>query len=102
MFRHGLYRSIRPLRAALSVDSALLALRPEERRQCACDYGRNRRRGRFNIKRKEREAEETYNSMIEHMKDLNVVALHGGTVRNKTIYNPTVPMFIPDFLKVVA
>ena len=55
-----------------------------------------------NIKRKEREAEETYNSMIEHMKDLNAAALHGGTVRNKTIYNPTVPMFIPDFLKVAA
>ena len=55
-----------------------------------------------NIKRKEREAEETYNSMIEHMKDLNAAALHGGTVRNKTIYSPTVPMFIPDFLKVAA
>lgn len=55
-----------------------------------------------NIKRKEREAEETYNSMIEHMKDLNSAALHGGTVRNKTTYRPTVPMFIPDFLKVAA
>ena len=55
-----------------------------------------------NIKRKEREAEETYNSMIEHMKDLNAAALHGGTVRNKTTYAPTVPMFIPDFLKVAA
>ena len=55
-----------------------------------------------NIKRKEREAEETYNSMIEHMKDLNSAALHGGTVRNKTVYAPTVPMFIPDFLKVAA
>ena len=55
-----------------------------------------------NIKRKEREAEETYNSMIEHMKDLNSAAIHGGTVRNKTTYAPTVPMFIPDFLKVAA
>lgn len=55
-----------------------------------------------NIKRKEREAEETYNSMIEHMKDLNSAALHGGTVRNKTTYQPTVPMFIPDFMKVAA
>ena len=55
-----------------------------------------------NIKRKEREAEETYNAMIEHMKDLNAAALHGGTVRNKTAYIPTVPMFIPDFLKVAA
>lgn len=55
-----------------------------------------------NIKRKEREAEETYNSMIEHMKDLNSAALHGGSVRNKTTYQPTVPMTIPDFLKVAA
>ena len=55
-----------------------------------------------NIKRKEREAEETYASMIEHMKDLNAAALHGGAVRNKTAYAPTVPMFIPDFLKVAA
>ena len=55
-----------------------------------------------NIKRKEREAEETYNSMIEYMKDLNAAALHGGTLRNKTTYSPTVPMFIPDFLKVAA
>ena len=55
-----------------------------------------------NIKRKEREAEETYNNMIEHMKDLNAAALHGGAVRNKTAYAPKVPMFIPDFLKVAA
>jgi hypothetical protein len=55
-----------------------------------------------NIKRKEREAEETYNSMIEHMKDLNAAALHGGTVRNQTRYAPTVPMFIPDFMKAAA
>lgn len=55
-----------------------------------------------NIKRKEREAEETYNAMIEHMKDLNSAALHGGVVRNKTDYNPTIPMLIPDFLKVAA
>ena len=52
-----------------------------------------------NIKRKEREAEETYNSMIEHMKDLNAAALHGGQVRNKTAYKPTVPMMIPDFMR---
>ena len=55
-----------------------------------------------NIKRKEREAEETYNSMIEHMKDLNSAALHGGSVRNKATYTPTVPMFIPNFLKVAS
>lgn len=55
-----------------------------------------------NIKRKEREAEDTYNSMIEHMKDLNAAALHGGTVRNQTRYEPTIPMFIPDFIKVAA
>ena len=55
-----------------------------------------------NIKRKEREAEETYNNMIEHMKDLNAAALHGGTVRNKTEYKPTVAMTIPDFLRCAA
>lgn len=55
-----------------------------------------------NIKRKDREAEETYNSMIEHMKDLNAAALQGGSVRNKTTYNPTVPMVIPVFMKVAA
>jgi len=55
-----------------------------------------------NIKRKEREAEETYNNMIEHMKDLNSAALHGGTVRNKTEYAPSVPMVIPDFMRIAA
>ena len=55
-----------------------------------------------NIKRKEREAEETYNNMIEHMKDLNAAALHGGTVRNKTEYLPTVAMEIPDFMRCAA
>lgn len=55
-----------------------------------------------NIKRKEREAEETYNNMIEHMKDLNAAALHGGTVRNKTEYEPTVAMTIPDFMRCAA
>jgi SNF2 family DNA or RNA helicase len=55
-----------------------------------------------NIKRKEREAEETYNNMIEHMKDLNAAALHGGTVRNKTEYAPSVEMVIPDFLRIAA
>ena len=55
-----------------------------------------------NIKRKEREAEETYNSMIEHMKDLNAAALHGASLRNKTEYKPTVPMVIPDFLRSAA
>jgi hypothetical protein len=55
-----------------------------------------------NIKRKEREAEETYNNMIEHMKDLNAAALHGGTVRNKTEYEPKVAMTIPDFLRMAA
>jgi hypothetical protein len=52
-----------------------------------------------NIKRKECEAEETYNNMIAHMKELNAAALHGGSVRNKTDYLPTVPMTIPNFLK---
>ena len=51
-----------------------------------------------NIKRKEREAEETYNSMIEHIKDLNAAALHGGSLRNKTTYHPDVPMVLPSFL----
>ena len=55
-----------------------------------------------NIKRKEREAEETYNNMIEHMKDLNAAALHGGTVRNKTEYAPSVPMVIPEFMRIAA
>jgi hypothetical protein len=51
-----------------------------------------------NIKRKEREAEETYNSMIEHMKDLNASALHGGQVRNKTAYEPKLSVSIPAWL----
>ena len=51
-----------------------------------------------NIKRKEREAEETYNNMIEHMKDLNAAALHGVSLRNKTTYHPDVPMALPSFL----
>ena len=55
-----------------------------------------------NIKRKEREANETYDNMILHMKDLNEAALRGGTVRNKTAYAPTVPMSIPDFMRVAA
>lgn len=53
-----------------------------------------------NIKRKEREAEETYKAMIEHLKDLNAAAMHGAAMRNKTTYTPSVPMLIPDFLKV--
>ena len=52
-----------------------------------------------NIKRKEREAEETYNSMIEHMKDLNAAALHGQTVRNKSEYAPKHPIQIPSWLE---
>jgi len=51
-----------------------------------------------NIKRKEREAEETYNSMIEHMKDLNAAALHGGQVRNKSEYRPQASLAIPEWL----
>ncbi len=51
-----------------------------------------------NIKRKEREAEETYNSMIEHMKDLNAAALHGGQVRNKSEYRPQTILSIPDWM----
>lgn len=55
-----------------------------------------------NIKRKEREAEETYNNMIAHMKDLNAAALHGATLRNKTNYQPSVPMAIPAWMGVAA
>ncbi len=51
-----------------------------------------------NIKRKEREAEETYNNMIDHMKDLNAAALHGASVRNKGDYLPAKPMAIPSWL----
>ena len=52
-----------------------------------------------NIKRKEREAEETYNNMIEHMKDLNAAALHGQTVRNKSEYVPKHTVQIPSWLE---
>jgi len=55
-----------------------------------------------NIKRKEREAEETYNNMIAHMKDLNAAALHGATLRNKTDYQPSVEMVIPAWMGVAA
>ena len=55
-----------------------------------------------NIKRKEREAEETYNNMIDHMKDLNAAALQGASIRNKTTYTPSVPMLIPNFIKASA
>lgn len=51
-----------------------------------------------NIKRKEREAEATYNSMIEHMRDLNSAALHGQSIRNKTSYRPSVPFSAPAWL----
>ena len=51
-----------------------------------------------NIKRKEREAEETYDNMIRHMKDLNAAALHGGQVRNKSEYRPQVSLAIPEWL----
>jgi len=51
-----------------------------------------------NIKRKERESEDTYNSMVSHMKDLNAAALHGASLRNKTDYLPEKKMLIPDWL----
>lgn len=51
-----------------------------------------------NIKRKERDAEETYDNMIAHMKDLNAAALHGASLRNKTTYTPTVPMTLPEWM----
>jgi hypothetical protein len=51
-----------------------------------------------NIRRKEREAEETYNSMIEHLKDLNSAALHGASSRNKTDYKPRVGLMIPSWM----
>lgn len=55
-----------------------------------------------NIKRKEAEAEATYNNMIAHMKDLNSAALHGQSLRNKTAYSPSVPMAIPAWMGVAA
>lgn len=55
-----------------------------------------------NIKRKEREAEDTYNNMVDHMKDLNTAALHGQTVRNKTDYTPSVLVAIPEWMGVEA
>lgn len=51
-----------------------------------------------NIKRKEAEAEATYNNMIAHMKDLNTAAVHGATMRNKTTYAPAVAMNIPSWM----
>ena len=51
-----------------------------------------------NIKRKEREANETYDSMVDHMKDLNAAALHGASLRNKTHYLPETEMEIPEWL----
>lgn len=51
-----------------------------------------------NIKRKERESEETYNNMITHMKDLNAAALHGQTLRNKTGYAPSVKVETPSWM----
>ncbi len=51
-----------------------------------------------NIRRTEREAEETYNSMIEHMKDLNSAALHGASSRNKTDYKPRAGLMIPSWM----
>lgn len=55
-----------------------------------------------NIKRKERDAEETYDNMVAHMKDLNAAALHGGVTRNKTDYKPSVAMVIPEWMGVAA
>lgn len=52
-----------------------------------------------NIKRKEQEAEDTYNMMIDHMKDLNAAALHGGSVRNKSEYTPKMALSIPNWLE---
>lgn len=52
-----------------------------------------------NIKRKEREAEETYNNMIEHMKELNAAALHGQSVRNTGAYAPAVEIQIPAWME---
>jgi superfamily II DNA or RNA helicase len=39
-----------------------------------------------NIKRKEREALQMAENMVEHMKDLNTEALHGAMVRSKSVY----------------
>lgn len=51
-----------------------------------------------NIKRKEREAEETYNNMVAHMSDLNTAALHGVSLRNKTGYESTKQLTLPDWM----
>lgn len=52
-----------------------------------------------NIKRKEAEAEATYNAMVAHMKDLNAAAVHGQPLRNKTIYRPTAAINIPNWME---
>lgn len=52
-----------------------------------------------NIKRKEMEAEKTYDNMIAHMKDLNTASLHGQSSRNKTSYAPSKTLALPSWLK---
>lgn len=96
MRRHGLCRPIRLLRATLPVDPPLLAFRPKRPVNVHVITAETEGAVVSNIKRKEAEAEATYNSMIAHMKDLNAAALHGQSLRNKTIYRPTVPMVLPS------
>lgn len=50
-----------------------------------------------NIKRKEADATLMINEMVKHMKDISTNLIHG-TVANKTHYNPSIPIKLPDFL----
>jgi len=55
-----------------------------------------------NIKRKERDAVAMAENMVVHMKNLNVAALSGASVRNKTGYAPDKQMQIPDWIRSAA
>ena len=50
-----------------------------------------------NLARKDAQAEQMAREMISHMHDLNIAALNG-TTRQKTDYNPTVPMVVPQWI----
>lgn len=51
-----------------------------------------------NIRRKESQADEMAQNMVQHMADLSADQLHGA-IRNTDPYEPTVPMALPDFLE---
>jgi hypothetical protein len=51
-----------------------------------------------NIKRKEKDAENMSQKMIEHMKDLNAEALRGATARNRMEYTPELKIQLPGWL----